>query len=220
MIVLLIPIHEGELSEARGIATIDINQAIILVKDSVEKVASTLLNMRNFNVWQKDVYNQAITVHKSATYVFQLKGHSWSIILEAGERLRREFLTEEDTKIISETLQAKSFYYIGSDSADKAEYSLFNDGLLLEKLYLEGEIISFESSLRNLAEIAVDRHSIPHFILVEQDAYVPAIKVLDSRSNDPDYYHKLTLGEDPTLLFMNLLPEQVERMDYLAEKEE
>lgn len=181
--------------------------------------SKSILNTRNYNVWQKDVYNQFITVHQSATYVFQLKGHSWSIILEVGRRASGKFLTEEDTKIISEILKTKALFYMDSDSAGITQYSLFDDGILLEKLYFEGEVISFESRLRNLPEIASDGHYIVHPLLLEQDAYVPAIQLTDSRWNEPGDCN-LTLGEDSKLLFTNLLPEQVERMDYLAEKGE
>lgn len=216
MIIHLTPVYEGELSEARGIATGDINQVATLVEDSVEKVANTLMNTRSLKIWQKNVYNQVIKVYENSIFVFQLKGHSWTIIFEPSKRMPEKFLTVKDAKIISENLKTKSFFYTGSDSAGITQYSLFDDGFLLEKLYFEGEVIEFESRVRRFDNITeYYGYDLAYFLLQEYDAYIPAIIEFQER---PDDSHSpiLTPGKDCKLLFENLFPEQIVRMDYLA----
>lgn len=220
MIIHLIPLHEGELGEARGIATSDLNQVATLVENSVEKVANTLIDIKGHKVWKKDAYNQVIKVYENSIFVFQLKGHSWTIILESNKRIPERFLIAEDVKKISEALKTKSFFYSGSDSAGITKYSLFDNGILLEKLYFEGEVIDFESKVRKFENITeYSGYDLAYFLLQQYDAYIPAISESEERPDDSPS-PVLTPGKHCKLLFENLFTEQVERMDYLAYKEQ
>jgi len=119
-------------------------------------------------------------------------------------------LTEEDGRSISQSLSTSAIYYAGSDTCGTLEYHLYSNGVCVEKLSFEEEdSLEFQSQLRQVE--ARDIQSAYKFtmnFLRDQDAYVPCLLEAEG----------LTAGQRTTLRIENLMPNEVERMDYLAQQ--
>ncbi|OKH25745.1 hypothetical protein [Chroogloeocystis siderophila] len=198
------------LEQLRGLETIDRNILFVLVQASVELVAQAFSTLRQMNVWVRDAYERAIDIHNESTFVFQLRGHSWSIVFKLYVRSMRIDLTEEDACRISESLGTAAIYYAGSDTCGTLEYQLYQNGVLQEKLFFEEEVsLEFQSQLRSLeAKDIRDAYTFTMNFIREQDAYIPNIVQRED----------LRAGQRTTLSFENLMPHEVERMDYLAQQ--
>ncbi|AFZ28854.1 hypothetical protein Glo7428_0245 [Gloeocapsa sp. PCC 7428] len=198
------------LAQRRGLETIDRNSLFILVQAPVEPVAQALSTLRQMNVWMRDAYEREIDIHNESTFVFQLRGHPWSIVYKPYVRSERVYLTEEDARSISETLNTSAIYYTRSDTCGTLEYHLYRNGVCVEKLFFEEEVsLQFQSQLRSLeAKNIQDAYRFTMNFIREQDAYVPNIVEVED----------LKAGQRTTLRFEDLMPHEVERMDYLAQQ--
>lgn len=198
------------LEQRRGLETIDRNILVILVQASVEPVAQAFSTLRQMNVWVRDAYDREITIQKESTFVLRLRGHPWSIVYKPCLGAVRLYLTEEDARSISESLRTSAIYYAGSDTCGTLEYHLYQNGALQEKLSFEEEVsIEFQSQLRSLeARNIQNAYTFTMNFIREQDAYVPCLVEAED----------LITGQRTTLRIEDLMPNELERMDYLAQQ--
>jgi hypothetical protein len=198
------------LEQRRGVETIDRNILFVLVRASVEPVTQAFSAFRQMDVWVRDAYEREIGIQNESTFIFQLRGHPWSIVYKPYVRSMRLYLTEEDARIISETLGTSAIYYTGSDTCGTLEYHLYRNGFCVEKLVFEEEVsLEFQSQLRQFeARDIGDAYTFTMNFIREQDAYVPNIVQVED----------LRAGQRTTLRFEDLIAHEVERMDYLAQQ--
>ena len=83
------------------------------------------------NVWVRNAYNRKIDIQNESTFVFQLRGHPWSIVYKPYVRSMQIDTTQEDARSISESLGTSAIYYAGSDTCGTLEYHLFSNGVYL-----------------------------------------------------------------------------------------
>ncbi len=190
--------------------TIDRNILFVLVRASVEPVAQAFSVFRQMDVWVRDAYEHEIDIQNESTFVFQLRGHPWSIVYKPYMLSERLYLTEEDARSISEILGTSAIYYAGSDTCGTLEYHLYRNGVCVEKLAFEEEVsLGFQSQLRQFEEKDIrDAYTFTMNFIREQDAYIPNIVQVED----------LRAGQRTTLRFEDLMPHEVERMDYLAQQ--
>lgn len=208
------------LNQRRGFESIDANLLFIFVKTNVESVAQEFSNLKQINVWIRDVYNLEISVEKESTFVFQLRGHPWSLIYKPSRASVEIFLLQEDARNISNSLNVPSVYFAISDTSELIEYELFMDNTSVERLYWEeGDTIEFYSQSRQIEAGAIqDAYQFTDDFLRAQDVYVPCLIEdylrLEEWKNSSGSSGKL----GTVASFNNLMPDEVERMDYLAQK--
>ncbi|MHC5932672.1 hypothetical protein [Nostoc sp.] len=198
------------LEQRRGLETIDRNLVFVLVRASVEQVSQAFSTLRQMNVWVSNAYECEIEIQNESTFVFQLRGHPWSLIYKPYMSSIRIYLTEEDARNISESLSTSVIYYAGSDTCGTIGYHLYSNGILQEKLSFEEEFkCEFQSQLRQLeARNIEDAYTFTMNFIREQDAYIPCVVEVE----------ELLAGQHTTLRIEDLMLNEVERMDYLAQQ--
>ncbi|MCG6135992.1 MAG: hypothetical protein MET45_15275 [Nostoc sp. LLA-1] len=210
MLIYFVRDKDISLDQHRGLETIDANVLFVLIRASVEQVSQAFSNLRQMNVWERNIYEREIDIHNESFLVFQLRGHPWSLIYKFNLPSNRIYLTEEDAQSISESLGTSAIFYAGSDTCGTMEYHLYHHGILQEKLSFEEEVsIEFQSQLRQIE--AGDIKSAYRFtmdFIREQDAYIPCLIEVED----------LKVGQRTKLHIEDLMPDEVERMDYLAQQ--
>ncbi|MEH2319429.1 hypothetical protein [Nostoc sp.] len=198
------------LEQRRGLETIDRNLVFVLVQASVEQVAQAFSTLRQMNVWVRNAYECEIEIQNESTFVFQLRGHPWSLIYKLHRSSIRIYLTEEDARNLSESLSTSVIYYAGSDTCGTIEYHLYSNGILQEKLSFEEEFkCEFQSQLRQLeARNIEDAYTFTMNFIRDQDAYIPCVVEVE----------ELLAGQYTTLRIEDLMLNEVERMDYIAQQ--
>lgn len=199
------------LEQSRGLETIDCNLLFVLVRASVEQVAQAFSTLRQMDVWVRNAYDSEVEIQNESAFVFQLRGHPWSLIYKLSSSSIRIYLTEEDARRISELLSTSVIYYAGSDTCGTIEYHLYSNGILQERLSFEEEFkCEFQSQLRQVEvrEVEKDAYTFTMDFMRDQDAYIPCIVEVED----------LKIGQRTTLRFEGLLPNEVERMDYIAQQ--
>jgi hypothetical protein len=198
------------LEQRRGLETIDRNLVFVLVRASVEQVSQAFSTLRQMNVWVRNAYECEIEIQNESTFVFQLRGHPWSLIYKPHTSSIRIYLTEEDARNISESLSTSVIYYAGSDTCGTIEYHLYSNGILQEKLSFEEEFkCEFQSQLRQLEARSIEEaYTFTMNFIREQDAYIPCVVEVE----------ELLAGQHTTLRIEDLMLNEVERMDYLAQQ--
>jgi len=210
MAIYFLRAEDTPLEQRRGLETIDRNILVIFVQAPVEQVAQEFSTLKQMNVWVRNVYEREIDIQNESTFVFQLRGHPWSIVYKPYVRSMRIDLTEEDAQRISESLSTAAIYYAGSDTCATLEYQLYHHGVLQEKLAFEEEVsIEFKSQLRSLAARDIrDAYTFTMDFMREQDAYVPNLTETEG----------LIATQHKSICFEGLMPNEIERMDYLAQQ--
>jgi len=198
------------LEQRRGLETIDRNLVFVLVQASVEQVSQAFSTLRQMNVWVRNAYECEIEIQNESTFVFQLRGHSWSLIYKLHRSSIRIYLTEEDARNLSESLSTYVIYYAGSDTCGTIDYHLYSNGILQEKLSFEEEFkCEFQSQLRQLEVRSIENaYTFTRNFIREQDAYIPCIVEVE----------ELLAGQHTTLCIEDLMLNEVERMDYLGQQ--
>ncbi|MBD2677158.1 MULTISPECIES: hypothetical protein [Nostoc] len=199
------------LEQRRGIETIDRNLVFVLVRASVERVAQAFSTLKQMNVWVRNAYECEIEIQNESTFVFQLRGHPWSLIYKLYRSSIRIYLTEEDARKLSGFMNTSVIYYAGSDTSGTIEYHLYTNGILQEKLYFEENFkCEFQSQLRQVEvrNIKKDPYTFTMNFIREQEAYIPCVVEVK----------KLLVGQHTTLRIEDLMLNEVERMDYLAQQ--
>lgn len=198
------------LEQRRGLETIDRNLVFVLVRASVEQVSQAFSTLRQMNLWVRNGYECEIEIHNESTFVFQLRGHPWSLIYKYRMSSIRIYLTEEDARNLSESLSTSVIYYACSDTCGTIEYHLYSNGILQEKLSFEEEFkCEFQSQLRQLEARSIeDAYTFTMNFIREQDAYIPCVVEVE----------ELLAGQHTTLRIEDLMLNEVERMDYLAQQ--
>jgi hypothetical protein len=198
------------LEQRRGLETIDRNLVFVLVQASVEQVSQAFSTLRQMNVWVRNAYECEIEIQNESTFVFQLRGHPWSLIYKLHRSSIRIYLTEEDARNLSESLSTYVIYYAGSDTCGTIDYHLYSNGILQEKLSFEEEFkCEFQSQLRQLEVRSIENaYTFTRNFIREQDAYIPCIVEVE----------ELLAGQHTTLCIEDLMLNEVERMDYLGQQ--
>lgn len=140
--------HETPVSQWRGVDTIELNDHCVIVKASVEEVSQALYQIRNANIWQKDVFEKEIEMTDLCSIVSKLSGHNWTAIRDENVTVSYNFqnldvelikqqwknhIGEKDAKAISEILQTQAIDFGCSDTSGSVGYTLFNCGELIEE---------------------------------------------------------------------------------------
>lgn len=210
MRITLLKSEDIPLEQSRGIDTIDINILLVMVRASVEPVAQAFSTLRQMNVWVRDAYQSDINIQNETTLIFQFRGHPWSLIYKPNMPSMRMYLTAEDALALSKAVGTSALYYAGSDTCGIIEYELCSNGVCVEKLSSEENVfLDFQSQLRPIkAKDIRDAYTFTMNFIREQDAYVPCFFQLED----------LTVGQRTILDIKNLLPNELERTDYLAQQ--
>jgi hypothetical protein len=206
--------EDVSLQQCRGIESIDQNVFMVLVQAPIELVAQAFSQLRQAEIWVRDVYEREVEIIGQGVMVFQFRGHSWTLINRLcdppyGSGLPRQVgATEEDAQNLSDLLHTRAIYYTASDTSGTIEYQLYQDGKSVERLFFEeGFSVQFQSQLRQLeAEDIENAYSFTMNFIREQDAYVPVLFVSKCRS----------VGQQMILQLENLSRDNLERMDYIA----
>lgn len=204
------------LQQCRGIESLDQNLFMVLVQAPIELVAQAFSQLRQAEIWVRDVYEHEVEIIGQGVMVFQFRGHSWTLINRLcdppyGSGLPCQVgATEEDAQSLSSLLHTSAIYYTASDTSGTIEYHLYRDGRSMERLFFEeGFSVQFQSQLRQLeGEDIEDAYSFTMNFIQEQDAYVPALFVPKCHS----------IGQQIILRLENLRRSDLERMDYIAHR--
>ena len=202
--------NDFSIEEWRGISNSDENIRYILVEAPVELVAQTYYRLKSMNVWLPNTYGNKIVIQPNSILVFRFRGHKWSVIYEPSNVYSGEIIpTEEDALKISELLNTAAIFYVNSDTSGYIAYDFYDKGVLLERLdYQEYSEIKFESQLRVLDPKDIYGYDLTYNFLSDRGAYIPCL-----------YEENFFIPEKERILQMNkLLPNEMERMDYLAKK--
>lgn len=215
-------LYSQPIEQRRGIASIDINQFLILVRAPIEQVAQTSAQILQANSWERDVYDREIELLGRDFVVFQFRDHPWSTIHRQGS-LHGKSLGEKDAQSLSELLQTRVIYYRASDTSGTIGYQFYEAGQLVERLYFDhstcreelddasnkkGRVLFrpsvFESRLRQLkAEDIYSSYAFTDEFMREQDAYIPALRWSPSQA-----------GQRVTLQLVASGPETFKRNDF------
>jgi|RhiMethySRZTD1v2_1073278.scaffolds.fasta_scaffold107081_2 hypothetical protein len=165
----------------RGVATIDYNNSLLLIRAPIDDVARALADRTER--WQRDVVGREIVLGEFGAFVFRLQGHGWTVVVpEVRPELQGWALLtgiSEQTRTLSGFLKTRAIYYWVGDTSGTVGYELYEDGELLEQLSAtEGgdSNDTFSSQLRDLKRR--DIRNIWRFteqFLVDQDAFEPGI---------------------------------------------
>ncbi len=198
------------LEQKRGIETIDLNQILVLVKAPIEPVAQAFSQARQADIWERDVYDHQIETTKGQGFiVFQLRGHSWTLISEMDFVPHRTPLKNKDAQTLSRLLQTRAIYYRVSDTSGYIGYEFYENGTFIEMLSAEEEIyLEFESQSRPLKPEEIgSAYIFVYDFMLEQDVYIPALfRVVNQQG-----YLRL---KGPEL--EDLVRNDFERLDYIA----
>ena len=153
--MFLVKTRDVPLEQCRGIETIDWNEDLVLVRAQIEQVAQAFTQVRQANLWERDVYEREIEIIGQDFIVFRLRGHSWTLV--HGKRILRSRmpLNDEDAQALSHLLHTRAIYFRNSDTGGSIEYHLYDCGESTEKLYfsydlLVGEMDEEEKNLDDL----------------------------------------------------------------------
>ncbi|WP_223257259.1 hypothetical protein [Phormidesmis priestleyi] len=198
----------SSLEVSRGIESIDINIVLILVKADVEEVAQALTQLKPWDGWIPNAYGQSVPSNEG-TLIFKLRGHSWSYVCQPFGHTHPMRLSEADALSLSDLLSAAVIDYVGSNTGGWFRYLFCNQGRLDERLRFEeydrDGNLEFQSQRGFTAKDIKDAYTFTLNFIREQDAYIPALKMR---------YSALKV-QQVTLHIENLMPTEIERMDYL-----
>ena len=168
---------------ARGLFMLDYNCLILLTRAPVESVAGVIAE--EGVAWHRDVLGSDVTVHLDSAFVFRLRGHEWSIVVDRPSA-RVPYGSEgyEWEKSLSCRLHAPVIVYGTSDTCCTIGYTLVEDGQIVEDFFAaggEGDRPASEGSRFTSMRRQVILHQIENkydFVeqfFVEQDACDPGI---------------------------------------------
>ncbi|MCU0547846.1 MAG: hypothetical protein MUC48_00730 [Leptolyngbya sp. Prado105] len=207
-IFLVRPDHES-LATRRGIESIDLNLAFLLIKAPVATVAQTLSQLKQWN-WFPNASGLTVDARES-TLVFSLSGHPWALVYQLHLQTQQMWLGKSDASTISAILKVPVISYVNSDTGGWLQYHFYQAGILRERLHSEasdtGDQIEFQSDLTQIEQPIHNAYLFTLNFLQSQDAYIPALVVDDG-----------VFGSDQSIILEigNLFPEELERMDYLT----
>jgi hypothetical protein len=206
--------EDVSIEQCRGIESIDLNISMVLVKAPIELVSQAFSQLKQAEIWMRGVYEHEVKFIGQSVMVFQLREHPWTVIYRFCKPPYDSDLpypvgaTAEDAQNLSNLLNTRVIYYTASDTSGTINYHLYQDGISIERLFFEEEsYIEFESQLRQLeAKDIENAYSFTLNFIREQDAYIPALFVLECPN----------LDERIILRLENLNLSDLERMDYIA----
>lgn len=174
---------ETSIESCRGIESLDVNDAMLLVRAPVEQVAQAFSSLRHVDVWRRDAYERPVPGMALSFVVYQLRGHSWSVIWTLTEAPFMHGFDLPDAEALSRLLQTRAVLYTVSDTCCSIGYDLYEQGELVEKLFYEPgseeEDLApseFYSRLRPVqAHDIEDSYNFVEAFMLEQDTYVPAL---------------------------------------------
>lgn len=201
------------LMKARGVATFDYDNSMLLVRESVEQVAEEFVSIRKAALWEKGVQNAELTLTENCFFVFQLFGHAWSEIVQIGiadvaKYLRESERRTRDAKALSRRLKTRAIAYAVSDTALAYHYELYEAGKLLERLNAYEDVVEFESTLRDTPKSIKNVERFIDGFFRDQDAFEPGLRfahIVGRISSEPG--ERVELGDTMG---------QFERMDFVS----
>ncbi|WP_165246534.1 hypothetical protein [Paludisphaera soli] len=179
--------------QRRGVESFAANRDLVLIKASVEEVGRALAP--EAAVWERDVLGREITLERSACFLFRLRGHSWTEVVDYHEPpYWDESIDDKDWRSLSKKLGTQLITFGMSDSCSSVGYTLWADGELQESFFAEEACAEDEDeedevagrpepgvshfvSKRRATTLAEIRNiwDFAHDFLVEQDAFDPGI---------------------------------------------
>ena len=196
-------------SEARGVASFDSDEIILLVAAPVEAVADEFQKRRKLKFRLENAIGKSITITIPSYVVYRLNGHSWTIVdsYKTGYE-SDQYLKAEDAQAISKALKTKAIFFANSDTAGATSYDLFENGKRLEH-FESFEELEFESSVRDV-EAPPDGPKIYDFVqefMKSHDALAPSWTT---------YFGSFCHQEGDKIKFEIIPAELLERLDYLS----
>ena len=163
------------MKRARGVATFDYDNGLLLVEAPVGDVAGALAKLRPGAKHIQEAGKTGITLTVQSFIVARIKGHAWTLVYDQVFK-KSGGLREQDAEEISKLLGCRAMYYGNSDTAAALVYELYDKGVLVEKMGTgEGyEIIDFESPGRGVeADSIEDATGYVEGLFKDLDAYEP-----------------------------------------------
>lgn len=162
-----------DLSKDRGLAVRDAELAAVLVRKGIDEVSAALEDQGEI---VRGVQGREIDPGTSSLLIYQLVGHSWTVLEAAGGAEVASDLAEE----LSRSLGTASIWIGASDSAGAFSYELFESGERAEWFYvgppreddLEWDFGSREKKKKPSKR--ADPQEVVHKFLISQDAFYMA----------------------------------------------
>ncbi|MEO0839743.1 MAG: ankyrin repeat domain-containing protein [Cyanobacteria bacterium J06643_5] len=196
--------HEIPVSQWRGVDNIELNDHCVIVKASVEEVSQALYQIRNANIWQKDVFEKEIEMTDICFTVSKLSGHNWTAIRDENitvsynfqnldaELIKQQWenqIDEKDAKAISELLQTQAIEFGCSDTSCSVGYTLFDCGQTVEEFNYccDSDLITKDEkpAENNECVIVSDR-----FNFRSKLRHISIDEIPQHEANDDDYFDK------------------------------
>jgi hypothetical protein len=166
-----------DFARLRGVATFDMEDAVILVRSSCAEVAEAVKKRKKLKTWVRNALGKTVTVAGASYLIYQLKGHSWVTINGfTGGNSRRQAAKaspQDDAKALSKSLATKAIFFANSDTSSVTEYDLFENGRHIEH-FDDFNGINFNSQFRDIEppEDGPDIYTFVDAFIAEQDAFV------------------------------------------------
>jgi len=200
----------AELQSMRGVATFDTEEALVLIRATVEKVAKAYSTRAKLKTWVKHAVGKKVTVGTASFLVYQLKTHPWVTIDGFG----KSHVSASVAKRLSKSLSTQTIFYGNSDTACVTTYEMFDDGKRLEYFETGDEGVVFESKLRDEPppEDGPDVETFVNDFIEKQDAFIPGWSSLLFNS------WRYKIGDEVSLAFGEVLnDETIERFDFISD---
>ena len=121
------------------------------------EVAEALRAIRPSGALQTDVRHKQFVLAEAGCLVALHRGHRWSLVLDRDSPLCR-YDYEAEAQALSRALETRALHFGYSDTGGACEYKLFKSGDLLEHLlFVEGEVVAFESALRKVGKKRIEK---------------------------------------------------------------
>jgi hypothetical protein len=152
----------------RGIWSTDYNNCLALLRASVEDVA--LAFRRRAARWERDALGAEIQTGEKALFVFRLRGHIWTEVLQSQDDYRW-------VASFSRRLGTEAIVYCVSDTTNSIGYDFYRAGRLQERFeYVGCQRHRLRSKVRrSLPQDVEDSRLWPDRFFREQDALDPFI---------------------------------------------
>jgi ankyrin repeat protein len=140
----------GRVDELRGVRTFEYDNVVLLVEAPVERTAEAIRHERDWQRWIKEVRATDIEPTSEAAFVFQLKGHNWSVVLD-GE-IRSDY--EVTARAVSRSLDTQCFALGIRGPEGAVVLRWYANGYQLER-FQSG--VGEKSGLANAFDLRMDR---------------------------------------------------------------
>ncbi len=127
-------LRERTIAHRRGVISFDYDNEMLLIRKSVAATSRALQQLRDDTKVYKDVQQNGASLSPSGCFVFQLRGHSWSVVVY---QHHQESLAEEAPQL-SKSILGEVIYYRVEDCSERGygaiDYALYASGIEQEQL--------------------------------------------------------------------------------------